>query len=857
VKPWHIESKPALVLDALQDLLMVSILLAAPLVFFTHGHDVFEFNKITIVRILCSLAVVLKAAQLAWVRPGRWVRSPLDWPLLAFMAAAMISWLHTVSPYLSTHGVYEDFEGITTVLMYGFLALWMQQHVRTQRQVNLFFGAVILAGTLAGFYGILQNFQIDFVPWNPATYSKNRLFATMGNPNFLAAYLVMSLPLTFLAFLDLPERIQVEKKFNTALVVLGAIVSVLLVRLFSISYFDFKPSSYEASSFASMLLTPKFIAAHLVVLFPLAAAGFLYFGRLKLVLLISMLFQIISIYFTKSSGGILALILSVILLAGFFIWEARRSSTSLKSNKFWLIALLACLVLAQLYPPIRQTTVETVQRLVHRLSAENLTMTPRLYIWRSAVEMLRDHWAFGTGLDTFQISFPPYRTALYWALEWNGTPEKAHNMILQIAATQGLAGLATFFWLLAAYVWALWRLLKREMDARHRMLAFGGLVAVLAFITQNLFSFTVVGYGSLFWMLLGLVPAMGVAWAPRASIEEVDEKATVPAWTFIAVPALGLAMFLFAVHSTRIWVADSFYKQGQIGMSVGRWDYALAVYQKACGSLKPMPANAITAILQPVTGTVKPEIQGGLNPAQELYWVKQGIAYEAAAAAQTENARKEQVYMMALAVHHLTVETNPINGYNYNNKGRTLKAAGEALNRPDYLQAAALHYERAIRLDPNNVYFNLDLANTYMDLAQWDKAFAICDRLRGLYPDFSMPEAYMGYIRLRQGQTEESLRWFEAALPKDWKGENQQLAVSSASAAAIWMQKSQMDKAASRFQRAVEANPGYADAWLNLARANEKLGRKAEAMKAWQGLLAAQKDSPEAQKAMQRLGGGR
>ncbi len=849
-------SKPAQVADTLQDLLLVSVLLAAPLVFYTHAHDVFEFNKITILRLLCALAAPLLAFKLLLVRPAKLVRSPLDLPVLAFLACALISTFHTVNFQLSLNGVYEDFEGITTIAMYAFLLWWVQQHVRSQRQINLFMGAVMIAGCFSGFYGILQNFQIDFVPWNPATYSANRLFATMGNPNFLAAYLLMSLPVTLMAFLDLPERIRVEARFTRALLVLGALASLFLIWLFGIHYFDLDPASYGAGSPLGMLASPKFIAAHAVVLFPLAAALLLHWGRLKIVLLVSMLFQVISIGYTKSSGAILGLLVVGAILVPFFIWEQRRGSDVLKRNRWWLASFAAIILgLCLLYPPIRQTVVETAQRMVARLSPHHVEDTPRLYIWRSALQMLRDHWAFGSGLDTFQIAFPQYRSAHYWALEWNGTPEKAHNMVLQIAATMGLAGLAAFFWMLAAYGATVWRTVRREPGTAQRMLALGGLVAVAGFFTQNLFSFTVVGYGSLFWMLMGLAPAMERAWNAERNPAGGPVAPGSPSLLSLGLLALVAALCVwFAAWSLRIWVADSFFKQGQVGMNVGRWDYAVVTYQKACGQVLPPKPEDFAKLLKPEPGAVQVQVVPGLNPDQELYWVKLGIAYESAAAAQDKPEDKERAYLAALTVHQLTVNQNPINGYNYNNKGRVLKSAGESLNRKDYLEAAAAHYEKAISLDPNNVYFNLDLANTDMDLEQWDKAVEICQRLIQLYPDFSMPYAYAGYARMRQGKSQEAEALLKASLAKDWKGEAQQHALSAYNLGILLQKSGQREEALKDFRESVDAVDSYMDGWMALARGLQQAGRKDEAAGAWRRVLGLQKDQPEALRSLRQLG---
>ena len=275
-------------LDRLQDLLLVFILLGAPLIFYTKANDVFEFNKITAVRFASSLSVLVWAARAWLVRPLPLTRSPLDAPILGWLLVCVVATFNTVNPRLSIHGVYEDFEGITTWVNYAWIFFIFQNHVRSDRQIHLVLGSVILAGAVAGFYGILQNFQIDFVPWDPSTYSVTRMFSTMGNPNFLAAYLVMSLPITLAVFLDLPERIRTHRFMGQVIIGLGALASVGLVKLFEIDYFSFG-GGFQKS-----------FTAHVLPLFPLAAALLLYWGRLKLVLLVSMLFQLGAIAFAKS-----------------------------------------------------------------------------------------------------------------------------------------------------------------------------------------------------------------------------------------------------------------------------------------------------------------------------------------------------------------------------------------------------------------------------------------------------------------------------------------------------------------------------------------------------------------------------
>ncbi len=891
--PFSPHSKFARVIDLTLDLLITFILLGAPLIFYTKGHDVFEFNKITAVRNFSALAASLFLAKLLFVRPLKLTRSPLDIPLLAWLAVALVCTFNTVNIRLSLHGVYEDFEGITTLVNYAFLLFLMQNHVRSSRQVRQVIGAIIIAGTVAGFYGMLQNFGIDFVPWNPSTYSADRMFSTMGNPNFLAAYLVMSLPVCLVVFLDLPDRIATDKGFCGVLCAIGLVATIGLCLLFKVNYFNFDPAYYGAGSFLGIFITQKFWVMHILLAFPLIAAGLLYYGRLRLVLLVSMVFQVVAILFTKSRGGGVSLAVILIIFAAYFLWDLRRGSAVLRRNRYWLSSFFVLIALAHLIPDVRETTTHMFGRIFDLLSFSNVKLTPRLYIWRSALQMLQDHFWFGTGLDTFQISFPEYRTAIYWILEWNGTPEKAHNLVMQVAATMGFMGLFTFFWLNTAFVMRAFKDLMEQADSSRRLLVIGCFAGAAGFFVQDLFSFTVVGYGVTYWMLLGFIPAMQRTWLveDQANTQAPQARPSLASWRvavalialtglacllvgsqfklgggtfgFRALLALAglaaligvllrgspaqedsplalallapvsLGLFLFAVHSTRIWVADSFYKQGQVGMGVNNPGYAALMYQKAAGRIEIITPQKEQTLLLPATATAQAgpvTFTAGLNPDQELYWVKMGIAFETAAAQAPDTDTKLRFFRTALAIHQLTLEMNPINGYNFNNKGRVLKSMGEAFGSKEFFLRALDHYREAIRLDPNNVYFNLDHANTFINLGDFPQAMQICESLMKKFDDFAVPYSYAGFISLRQNKVQDAIRHFETAIKKDWKRDQGSRALAAVNLGILQAQQGKDMEAQGAYMEALSSNPDFPEAYMNFAQLHLAKGRRQQAV---------------------------
>lgn len=66
----------------------------------------------------------------------------------------------------------------------------------------------------------------------------------------------------------------------------------------------------------------------------------------------------------------------------------------------------------------------------------------RLEYVKSAFKIFTEHPFFGSGTDTFRLAFEHNRTAAYWIMEPAGAPHRAHNELMNIAATQGAFGIA-------------------------------------------------------------------------------------------------------------------------------------------------------------------------------------------------------------------------------------------------------------------------------------------------------------------------------------------------------------------------------------------------------------------------------
>jgi hypothetical protein len=124
----------------------------------------------------------------------------------------------------------------------------------------------------------------------------------------------------------------------------------------------------------------------------------------------------------------------------------------------------------------------------------------RLYIWRDTIPMILDRPLLGHGPDNFAEPFEPYvsenlRAALTNPSGGVQAVDRAHNDVLQIAATMGLLGLAAYLWIFVSYFLSAYR------SGGWPLLALSG--GLLAYILQLQLSFPSAASNVAFWGLLG------------------------------------------------------------------------------------------------------------------------------------------------------------------------------------------------------------------------------------------------------------------------------------------------------------------------------------------------------------------
>jgi cyclophilin family peptidyl-prolyl cis-trans isomerase/tetratricopeptide (TPR) repeat protein len=184
----------------------LAAIILTPLFFNIHSDRVFEPDKLTLLR---SIAILVAAAwlikfvdQKGWQQRGalRWRdenaiwRMPFILPVALLILVYFLSTFFSVTPSVSWAGSYQRLQGTYTTLSYVIIFGTTISTMRTRAQARRFVTAVIITSIPIAFYGLLQHFDLDPLPW--AGNTQDRVAGHMGNAIFIAAYLIMAVPLT-------------------------------------------------------------------------------------------------------------------------------------------------------------------------------------------------------------------------------------------------------------------------------------------------------------------------------------------------------------------------------------------------------------------------------------------------------------------------------------------------------------------------------------------------------------------------------------------------------------------------------------------------------------------------------------
>lgn len=180
-------------------LLLNLLVFVTPLLFSFQNSELFELPKTYFVYIIAISIIVLHLKKYLTGQAALFHRSPLTLPLLLFLASQTVSTVFSIDIHTSFFGYYSRLNGgLLSIIVYILLALIIPLYINTDNLPKLI-KVTLTSGFLVALYGIFQHFGIDKHLWIQDVQS--RVFSTLGQPNWLAAYLCILLPIAIGNFL--------------------------------------------------------------------------------------------------------------------------------------------------------------------------------------------------------------------------------------------------------------------------------------------------------------------------------------------------------------------------------------------------------------------------------------------------------------------------------------------------------------------------------------------------------------------------------------------------------------------------------------------------------------------------------
>jgi len=419
------------------------LLFATPLIFAFDTKELFEFNKMLAVYALTTLIATAWLGRMIAQKKFVFNPTPLDIPILLFLLSQLVSTLLSIHPRTSILGYYTRYNGgLLSTLSYVILYFSFVTHLKKKDLLPLF-GALLTGSILVSLYAIPEHFGYSMscllaAPNHAFNVScwvqdvQSRVFATFGQPNWLAAYIITILPLSFVLSSTV-KKPSLQKIF-----------SVTTLLLFTTLLFTRSRSGLVGLGVGAVVMSAGF---WLRAWLPRKTGALL-------------------------TGGILiiALIFGTIYTPTLFDLFSRQNSQ-----------------------PV-ETQVEATP-VVNRLEEGGTDSGEiRKIVWEGAISVWKRYPWFGSGVETFGYSYYLDRPAAHnMVSEWDFLYNKAHNEFLNYLATTGLFGLGSYLFLLASFSWLILKtILSKETSTNTALRSTALFSGFSALMVSNFFGFSTV-----------------------------------------------------------------------------------------------------------------------------------------------------------------------------------------------------------------------------------------------------------------------------------------------------------------------------------------------------------------------------
>jgi len=448
-----------------------AIFLLIPLAIAGDTSELFEFNKMWLA---FSLGIII---AVSWIiksivkKEFRIQKTPLDVPILLFLLSQLLSTIFSWDRHISVWGYYSRFNGgLLSIILYIFLYYAFVSNIINKDDgifktptdaVKRFLNLSIITGVIVSLWGIPSHFgydptclvfrgNLDVSCWAADFQPRIRIFSTLGQPDWLAAYLSILLPVSIALFLEnfnLKEKLKLNRtaifyfaasllfyvdllyaRSRSAIIAVGISLSLLFI-----TYFYLKRKEFKIINFAAPII---------------------------IVLLITFFIGLPFSFLSKFSYS-----------------EVKNRISP---------------------PPPAKTQTKTEKPAPAHVGELGGTDSGkiRLLVWKGAIEAWKNNPIFGTGVETFAFAYYKYKSPAHnLTSEWNFLYNKAHNEFLNYLTTTGTFGTLAYLFMMGWFLYLSTKKLLtkiRKKEHENLLLPLSLIAGYIAILITNFFGFSVV-----------------------------------------------------------------------------------------------------------------------------------------------------------------------------------------------------------------------------------------------------------------------------------------------------------------------------------------------------------------------------
>lgn len=364
-------------------------------------------------------------------------------PAFLFVLILGVATLFSQSPNYSWWGSYARKMGYLTWLHFFIFFLILFFKIKNRKQIQRIFKAIIFSSLVVIIYGFCQFTGFDFVEWMEPPSQTFRVFSTIGQPNFLGSWLLLTLPIIVYFFVGSLFRLRQDRSAKQQIKT-GLIAGLFFSVIFSLAL------TQSRGAWVGLFFAFFF-------------------------------FSIIYNFLQKQKrlAWLLLVLFSIILIFGAYI---NLSPYQLRmDNNFFLLNRL------QGFADLKGSA----------------TTQTRLEDWRSARDLIKQKPWLGYGPETQLLFFPQYYTpeSALWE-KVNNFADRAHNDFLDTLLISGVFGLISYLFLIG---FVFWQGLKHLFGKKFELSLLVLLTGVFGYLISLQFSFHIVPSAFYFWSYLALI----------------------------------------------------------------------------------------------------------------------------------------------------------------------------------------------------------------------------------------------------------------------------------------------------------------------------------------------------------------